>query len=143
MGGLKMDERQLCDIQGRLFKLSAHQGYASAPFIDAFMGSDVAVGLDRPYDRLQWAGEEYLFAELQDELAGTPALMPGSTWPLEALFWTGYLYRYWHFHTGESSAEISHAADAATMLACWPGYHTLDPEMAIDRLKEAASKTSA
>jgi hypothetical protein len=49
-------ERQLSDIQGRLFELSAKQGYDSRQFISAFMNSETADNLDRDYDRLQWLG---------------------------------------------------------------------------------------
>ena len=43
-----MDELQLklCDIQGRLFELSAEKKYNSAEFIKAFMISDTAKELD-------------------------------------------------------------------------------------------------
>lgn len=140
MSGLKLHERQLCDIQGRFFNLAACKGYASAAFIDSFMASEAAAALDRPYDRLQWAGEEYLLEQVEEELSGTAALASGEVWPSEALFWIGYLYRFWHFLTAEPSAVISQAADAATMFACWPGYHTLDPEMAVERLKEAVAE---
>lgn len=51
---------KLCDIQGRLFELSAEKKYDSVAFIKAFMMSDVAKELDSTYNRMQWAGEEYL-----------------------------------------------------------------------------------
>ena len=54
---------QLCDIQGRLFELSDKKGYDSISFIKTFMLSHVAKGLDSKFNRLQWAGEEYLLAE--------------------------------------------------------------------------------
>ena len=43
-----MNELQLklCDIQGRLFELSAEKKYNSAAFIKAFMMSDTAKELD-------------------------------------------------------------------------------------------------
>ena len=42
-----MDELQLklCDIQGRLFELSAEKKYNSAAFVKAFMTSDTAKAL--------------------------------------------------------------------------------------------------
>ena len=57
-----MDEiaLKLCDIQGRLFELSANQKYDSIKFIRVFMNSDVSRALDSKYNRMQWAGEEYL-----------------------------------------------------------------------------------
>ena len=57
-----MDELQLklCDIQGRLFELSAKKKIPSAAFIKTFMTSETAKALDSRYNRMQWMGEEYL-----------------------------------------------------------------------------------
>lgn len=128
---------QLRKIQGKLFELSASTGLDSEEFIVAFMSGECAAALDRPYDRLQWAGEEYILEELLEEHPDLPAT--GAVWGEEPLFWTGYLYRRWHDHTGEPSARIVQMAPPQTMLACWPGYHTLDPDMAIDRLIEGTT----
>ena len=48
-----MDELQLklCDIQGRLFELSADKGYTSAAFVKAFMTSETAKDLDSKYNK--------------------------------------------------------------------------------------------
>ena len=61
-----MNELQLklCDIQGRLFELSAEKKYDSAAFIKVFMTSETAKELDSEYNRMQWAGEEYLLEEI-------------------------------------------------------------------------------
>ena len=134
MANLGLLERQLCDIQGRLFELSLKAGYDSPSFIKDFMVSRTAAALDDVYDRLQWAGEEYILEELDDETEGL--LKAGKTYSKEVLYWSGYLYRYWHYYTGESSREIYKIADAELMNDCWMGFRTLDVEMAIDNLKE-------
>ena len=130
-----MDDIQskLCDIQGRLFELSGAKGYDSATFIKAFMTSETAKGLDSKYNRLQWAGEEYLLAEVIDSAKLTPG---GKVYDKETLFWSGYLYRFWHFATGEDSREIYKQAPAETMNRNWLIFHTLAPEVAIEDLKE-------
>lgn len=124
---------KLCDIQGRLFELSGAKGYDSATFIKAFMTSETAKGLDSKYNRLQWAGEEYLLAEVIDSAKLTPG---GKVYDKETLFWSGYLYRFWHFATGEDSREIYKQAPAETMNRNWLIFHTLAPEVAIEDLKE-------
>ena len=124
---------KLCDIQGRLFELSGAKGYDSATFIKAFMTSETAKGLDSKYNRLQWAGEEYLLAEVVDSAKLTPG---GKVYDKETLFWSGYLYRFWHFATGEDSREIYKQAPAETMNRNWLIFHTLAPEVAIEDLKE-------
>lgn len=98
------------------------------------MNSRAAAALDDVYDRLQWAEEEYILEELEDEAGGLQKA--GIRYSNEVMYWTGYTYRYWHYYTGESSKTIFQTADAETMAACWLGFHTLDVEMAIDDLKE-------
>ena len=116
-----------------IFELSGTKGYDSATFIKAFMTSETAKGLDSKYNRLQWAGEEYLLAEVIDSAKLTPG---GKVYDKETLFWSGYLYRFWHFATGEDSREIYKQAPAETMNRNWLIFHTLAPEVAIEDLKE-------
>lgn len=134
MKNLAFEKRQLCDIQGRLFELAQKAGYDCPLFIEAFMNSKAAAALDDIYDRLQWAGEEYILEELNEETDGLKKA--GIIYSTEVMYWTGYLYRYWHYYTHEFSHEIYQIADAKTMNECWLGFHTLDVEMAIDNLKE-------
>ena len=89
--------------------------------IEKFMNSHTAAALDETYDRLQWAGEEYLPEKLNEEVGG---LKKG-----------GITYRYWHYYTGESSKEMYATANTEKTAAVYLGFHTLDVEMAIDRLK--------
>ena len=107
-------ELQLCDIQGRLFKLSARRGISSAEFIKVFMKSATAKALDSSYNRMQWAGEVYA-----DEL----------------IYWIGYTYRYWHYVTGESSKEIYKQAPVKVMKQNYVRLYMLTPEEVIEVLK--------
>jgi len=126
-------ERHLCDIQGRLFVLSLAKGLNSGDFIKKFMNSETCQFFDLPYDRLQWAGEEYILENLLDE---TNIESGGTQFSKESLYWIGYVYRYWHLLKGESSKSIWERADAELMGECYCGFHTLDVEMAIENLKE-------
>lgn len=132
-----MDELQLklCDIQGRLFELSGEKQLPSASFIKAFMISETAKDLDSRYNRMQWMGEEYLLEEIisaaGDTLSGT-----GEVYQKDILYWIGYLYRYWHYYTAESSAKILRQASPATMKRNYMMFHTMDPVLAIEDLKE-------
>lgn len=134
MKTLPLEKRQLCDIQGRLFELAQKSRYDCPLFIENFMNSRAAAALDDVYDRLQWAGEEYILEELNEEVNGLKKA--GTTYSSEVMYWTGYIYRYWHYYTGEYSHEIYKIADAKTMNECWLGFHTFDAKMAIDDLKE-------
>ena len=125
----------LCEMQAALFVQSREKGYASEPFIKAFMQSDIAQDLDKPFHHMQWAGTHYLMSRMEEEHAD--ALTSGECYDEETLYWAGYLYRYWHLYTGESSREIYKQAPAKTMRIVYLMYHTMSPEMAIDRLKES------
>ena len=132
-----MDELQLklCDIQGRLFELSADNNYGSANFVKIFMTSEVAKALDSTYNRMQWAGEEYLLEELVD-VAGDKLSKDGEIFSKDILYWMGYLYRYWHYYTKEDSVKIYKQASVATMKRNYLMFHTMAPELAIGDLKE-------
>ena len=132
-----MNELQLklCDIQGRLFELSAEKKYNSAAFIKAFMMSDTAKELDSKYNRMQWAGEEYLLEEIAS-VAGESLTRNGEIFSADVLYWIGYIYRYWHYYNGEDSAKIYKQAPVQTMKRNYMIFHTMDPVLAIEDLKE-------
>ena len=135
-----MNELQLklCDIQGRLFELSAESNYASANFVKTFMTSEVAKALDSTYNRMQWAGEEYLLEELV-AISGEKISNDGEVYSKDVLYWMGYLYRYWHYYTNEESAKIYKQAPVGTMKRNYLMFHTMAPELAIEDLKEIGS----
>ena len=138
-----MDELQLklCDIQGRLFELSAQKKYASAAFVKAFMKSSTAKQLDSRYNRMQWAGEEYLLEEVSDT-AGDTLNTGGEIFTDDVLYWIGYIYRYWHYYSGEDSAKIYSQAPVETMKRNYMMFHTMDPVLAIEDLKEIHNQKS-
>lgn len=126
---------KLCDIQGRLFELSAEKQYNSTAFIKAFMTSETAKALDSEYNRMQWAGEEYLLEEVVAD-AGDMLSADGEIFSKDILYWIGYIYRYWHYYNGEDSAEIYKQAPIDTMKRNYMMFHTMDPVLAIEDLKE-------
>ena len=126
---------KLCDIQGRLFELFADSDYDAESLVKTFMNGEIAKNLDSEYNRMQWAGEEYLLEELiatcKDRLS--PKRDGISK---DVMFWMGYVYRYWHLYTGEESVKIYKQAPFETMNINYLMFHTMDVEMAIDDLKE-------
>ena len=132
-----MDELQLklCDIQGRLFELSAQKKYDSAAFVKAFMMSDTAKELDSKYNRMQWAGEEYLFEEVASSVSDE-LTKGGEIFSNDVLYWIGYIYRYWHYYSGEDGARIYKQAPVETMKRNYMIFYTMDPILAIEDLKE-------
>lgn len=132
-----MNELQLkmCDIQGRLFELSADKEYGSANFVKVFMNSEVAKALDSTYNRMQWAGEEYLLEEIA-AVTGDKLEKLGEIYSKDILYWIGYLYRFWHYYTNEDSVKIYKQAPVGTMKRNYMMFHTMAPELAVENLKE-------
>ena len=126
----------LCDTQGKLFELSGERGYDSETFIKAFMTTDISKDMDKDFHHVQWAGKEYIMSRMEDENSAAIS-SSGIVFDNETLYWTGYIYRYWNIYTGESSKEIYKQAPAKTMQTVYLMYHTMSPELAIDRLKES------
>ena len=126
-------ELTICEMQGQLFELSAKEGYGSLEFIKKFMKSKTAYDIDKPFNHMQWAGEGYIIDRVDEE---DSPVKGGEIYDNETLYWMGYIYRYWHFYTGELSKEIYKQANAEIMRAMYLQYHTMRPEMAIDRMKE-------
>ena len=126
----------LCDTQGKLFELSGERGYDSESFIKAFMTTNISVDMDKEFHHVQWAGKEYILSRMEDENANDIS-NNGIIFDNETLYWIGYIYRYWNIYTGESSKEIYKQAPAKMMQTVYLMYHTMSPELAIDRLKES------
>lgn len=136
---LDVFELTLCDMQGKLFEMSANEGFSSEAFIKTFMLSNTAADLDKIFNHMQWAGQGYIIDRLKEQNADALETN-GDLYDNETLYWSGYLYRYWHFYTGETSKEIYKQAPAKTMRAMYLMYHTMSPEMAIDRLKDTYAR---
>jgi hypothetical protein len=128
-------QRSLSEMQAQLFEMTGNMGYDSAVFIKAFMNSDIAKDLDSEFDFMHWAGKEYILERMQEEIPDAFA-EGGKVFDGEALYWTGYVYRQWHFITGESSKAIYRQANAVTMNTSYYGFHTVDVELAIEWLKD-------
>lgn len=126
----------LSRMQGDLFVLAGNKGYASAAFLEGFMRSDVAADLDKPFNHMQWAGLSYIMSRTEEEL-GDSLISEGEVYDQETLFWSGYLFRYWNITLGEPSRLIYKQAPAKTMQVLYLMYHTMSPEVAIDRIKES------
>ncbi len=130
------DGLMLCNMQGELFRKSADQVSCSSPiFIRRFMNSNVAERMDTASFLAESSSPESLFRELEEEYGestyGTVRYAP------DALFWMGYVYRYWAYTRNQSSSAIYRAIGARELSKLFAAYHTLDPGQAIERIMEA------
>ena len=99
------------------------------------MTTDISKDMDKEFHHVQWAGKEYIMSRMEDENADAIS-NNGIVFDNESLYWIGYIYRFWNIYTGESSKEIYKQANAKTMQTVYLMYHTMSPELAIDKLKE-------
>lgn len=99
------------------------------------MTSQVGADMDKDVHNLYLADKACILSRMEDELA-EKFTKDGEIYDKEVLYWSGYLYRFWQFATGEDSKEIYKQAPAKTMNVVYLMYHTIIPELAIDGLKE-------
>ena len=81
------------------------------------------------------AGEEYLLEEVA-AYADEMLTRKGEIFSDDMLYRIGYIYRYWHYYNGEDSAKIYKQTTALTMKRNYMIFHTMDPVLAIEDLKE-------
>ena len=141
---MKLDlfQMQQCWIQARVFERADKAGYDMMAFVAAFMNSSAAEGLDADYDRMQWAGEAYVLESVVDEAK----LVPDAAAPKfdrEALFWAGFIYRFWSFKTGEASRAIHARFPLADVLSVYPGFHTISNDRAVEEMISIAERRAA
>lgn len=60
----------------------------------------------------------------------------GEVYAEEQIYWIGYIYRYWHYVTGESSKEIIKLAPVKVMKQKYARLYMMTPEEVIEILKE-------
>ena len=141
---MKLDlfQMQQCWIQARVFERADKAGYDMVGFVKAFMNSSAAEGLDADYDRMQWAGEAYVLESVVNE----SKLVPDSAaqkFDSEALFWAGFIYRFWSFKTGEPSRAIYARFPLADVLSVYPGFHTISNNRAVEEMIAIAERRAA
>lgn len=125
-----------CRFQGEVFQKSAEVcGCSSAIFVRRFMNSHVAALLDQ---QLLWGvslAPEDVFAQLESEYG--PSSYGQTHFDGEALYWMGYLLRYWAITRNIASKALYKLMKPGELAGLFAVYHTLDPDQAIDRIAEA------
>ena len=84
-------------------------------------------------------GEEYLLEEIKD-LAGDALSGAGEVFQKDVLYWIGYVYRFWHYYNGEASSKILRRAPVERMKRNFMIFHTMDPALAVEKLKELSTQ---
>ena len=76
--------------------------------------------------------------EVDSEFGGKP--YGSAKYSADELHWMGYIYRYWCGLTGETSKAVYKTVPARELRSFYPAYHTLDPEQAVERIREAKGR---
>jgi hypothetical protein len=129
-------ELAVCNNQGDLFEESQYDfGSDAYDFVTKFMNSDIAESMDKPISMCHTWG----IKQIGETLLNTVEIKrhTGDEYiKRDALFWAGYLYRFWSLLKNESSARIIKEAPIEVVCGAYAGLHTLSPEEAIRMLKQ-------
>ncbi|MBO4461076.1 MAG: antitoxin [Clostridiales bacterium] len=125
-----------CRFQAELFEASCEkQACSSKIFVRRFMNSDLAERIDRDSFLYEVADIDSAFEDLDGQYGksdyGVEKYTP------DELHWIGYIYRYWAYITGKTSKSIYKLIKTDELRDLYYPYHSLDPEQAIDRIKES------
>jgi len=127
-------EIAMCDNQGWLFEDCEYDFDCNAfDFINAYMNSYIAAEIDKPSSFWQICGIKQIGESLMEGLN-----LPVRTEErknTDALYWIGYMYRYWAC-LGENSRLIIQQAPVDQAYMMYPGYHTLSVPEAIRMFKK-------
>lgn len=127
---------KLCNFQAELFQKSLTETKCSSMiFIRRFMLSDLAKRMDK--DGFLFDTIDVLDALQEIEEQFGPSDYGKIQFSHEEIYWTGYIYRYWSYISEKSSKQIYQIIKPDELRKLYFPYHSLDPENAIERIKEA------
>lgn len=136
MTRLSPTDLDLCAMQGSLFEKSLEMcSCSSAVFVRRFMNSRLATRFDEGSLLFESTTFESLFDEIDAQYG--PSSYGSGRFGAEALYWMGYLYRYWSEAFGLSSKRVYKIIQARELNSLYYAYHSLDPAQAIERICEA------
>lgn len=126
----------LCRFQAELFENSRDNADCSSKiFIRRFMYSDLAVRMDS--DGFLFEAVDVTDALHEIEAQFGPSDYGSEKFNKEELYWTGYIYRYWAYTSEKKSKQIYKTIKPEELRKLYFPYHSLDPEQAIERIKES------
>ena len=126
----------LCKMQANLFY--SYSDYANCSplfFIRRFMNSNLAKRFDDYTILLDSSSNETLVDELNEQYGETSFGKPIPELK-EALYWVGYLYRYWCYTFGVSSKNLVAKVHPKMLVDRYYLYHSMDLDYVIERISE-------
>lgn len=136
---MNTDTYLICSKQGEIFELVSRQGIDMQAFTEQYLCSDFCRRqFDTAYSRYQCADAgESLDIYGREKLSHLPRYEDNKMFLPETAWWIGFTYRQLWYRTGIASRELVQRVPFRTLAAMYPGYHTIDEDMAADRIIEA------
>jgi len=132
---LNRDELAVSRTQGIIFEECQALGVDAEDYITKFMHSPVAEQLDKMTSGVFSAGSAPLKRHILDQIGAVKPYSESKHINEDALYWAGYIYRYWANLLGVSSKELIKAAPIRKVLYCYPAYHCMGNKEAISHMK--------
>ena len=132
---LSRDELAVSRTQGIIFEECQYLGVDAVDYTTRFMRSHMAVLLDQMESGIFSAGSAPLKRCILREIEPVKQYSAENHINENALYWVGYIYRYWANLLGVSSTEIVSAMPVEDALAFYPAYHCMGNKEAISHMK--------
>lgn len=135
MKKLDKDGLILCDIQGSIFEKSLEKTSCSSEiFIRRFMNSDVSNEMDSTSFLSGNTSVDDVFDLINEKYGETN--YGKNKFGKEALYWIGYIYRYFSYTYNLSSKQVYNIIKPKELAKRYYVYHTFDCAFAIERILE-------
>ena len=127
--------KNLCKMQANLF-LHYYKYSSCSPLVFArrFMTSKVAERFDTTEILLESSTEKNLVEEIDAQYCRTSHGKVEEN--LEAMYWIGYIYRYWCYVYEVKSKVLIQALPPSELYKRYYVYHSMDLDYAIERIAE-------
>lgn len=129
-------EWTICRNQGKIYKLALALKYDIEDFSNKFLASEWCQRtMDADYSWYQMAdAEDCMYYFLKDEELTFKEKEQNIS--SDIVTWIGFMYRYLVLAMGITSAKAVQNVSFEDMVAWYEGLHTVDPDMAVDIIKE-------
>ena len=131
---LNRDELAVANTQGIIFEECQGLGVDAVDFITKFMQSKTAEDLDNMISGVYSAGSAPLKRYILHQVDPVKCFDENNYINENALYWIGYIYRYWAFLLGTPSKDIIRSFPIDKALLCYPAYHCMGNKEAISKM---------
>lgn len=131
---LSRDELAVANTQGIIFEECQALGVDAVDYITKFMHSETAENLDVMKQGVFSAGSAQLKRYALEQIKPVKHFETASHVNEEALYWVGYIYRYWSYLLGTHSRDIIRTVPVEKALLCYPAYHCMGNKEAISKM---------